>query len=146
MTHTLALLTCGSYPGRKTLNTQENCQNSVSGPLMYDRIDPVKAHTWPSDGRHILAVSTGGPLRLSGQAKKSSDERFRFSPTKRGGLGHKERRRFCLNRNVRERRRSFIIGTSTQMTVCHLSDILAGLSGLLVQISRSLYESARLIM
>jgi divalent metal cation (Fe/Co/Zn/Cd) transporter len=43
MTHTLALLTCGSYPGRKTLNTQENGQNSVSGPLMYDTIDPMKA-------------------------------------------------------------------------------------------------------
>src|SRR5947209_12964408 len=30
-------------------------------------------HTLLSDGRPILAVSTGGPLRLSGQAKKSLD-------------------------------------------------------------------------
>lgn len=29
------------------------------------------ARTGPSDGIHILAVSTGGPLHLSGQAKKS---------------------------------------------------------------------------
>jgi hypothetical protein len=29
-----------------------------------------QGHTWPTDGRHILAITIGGPLRLSGHAER----------------------------------------------------------------------------
>src|SRR6266568_2824341 len=56
MTHTLVQLTFGSYPDRKKLNTKENCQHSMRGPLMYDTIDPMTvAHqTKETNTRRIL--------------------------------------------------------------------------------------------
>jgi hypothetical protein len=30
----------------------------------------VSGHTWPTDGRHIVAITTGGPLRLSEQVEQ----------------------------------------------------------------------------
>ncbi len=60
---------CMSYEEQKSYR-----QTLCSATCIITVRSALPHHTWPEDDIHILAVLTGGPLRLSGQVEKWYDQ------------------------------------------------------------------------